>query len=297
MKDICAIYLKENKAIVKKLVSKLESDGISCWVAPRDFNQEDKEIVREVIEKSRILLLVLDNNTTKNKQIVDILEIALDNNLQIIPFVTGKIDTDLYSEYFFYSFSWVDAFEDEFDEAYEVLLEAIDELSEGKTKKSAHLKKSDTKNTVNKNWYIAAISTIVIFVVYFVYNQAFKNKYEDVILGQWQLADYSDNLRRAPQDSLNIINQIQIMKKNALMIFNEDNSFERRGFAPEPQIGQWKIGEKGKYLYLTPFGTQQEDKINIEKLDDNTLMLVVREKIPTVNADSIDVITKLTFSK
>ena len=54
MKEICIIYHKDNKALAKKLVSKLESDGIACWVAPRDFKPEEKESVQQVIKDSKI---------------------------------------------------------------------------------------------------------------------------------------------------------------------------------------------------------------------------------------------------
>ena len=297
MKDICAIYLKEDKSIIKKLSSKLESDGISCWVSTRDFNQEDNDEVKEIIDKSRILLLALNNNTSKNKQIINILEIALENDLEVIPFVTGKVDSDLYSEYFFYKFSWVDAYEDEFDEAYEVLLEAIDELSDDKPRKKATNKKSIDNENVNKKLYIAAIAAVMIVIAFFAYNYIFVNEHENAVVGEWHLSDYSDNLKRTPLDSINIFSQIEAMKKSAVINFNDDNSFERIGFSPEPQIGQWEIDGNAKYLYLIPIGSQTKDKLNIETLTDNLLVLVVNEKLPTATADSVKVNTRLTFTK
>ena len=296
MKDICAIYLKEEKAIIKKLVSKLESDGISCWVPPRDFHQEDIEAVKKVIINSNILLLALNNNTSKNKQIIDILEVALDNGLDVIPFVTGKIDSDLYSEYFFYQFSWVDAYEDEFDEAYEVLLEAIDDSSDGKTRKTTSNKKTTSSN-INKQWYYAIIAIALVIIGYFSIDFFTENEKENVLIGEWHLSDYSDNLKRAPQDSINIYSQIEVMKKTAMMIFNEDKSFERRGFSPEPQIGEWEIVGNAEKLHLTPLGSKVKNIMDIETFTDKILVLVINEKLPRANADSVEVHTKLTFSK
>jgi len=59
MKDICVAYSKANKSLAKKIVSKLESDNISCWVSPRDFKSEDEESVKKVITESGILLLII----------------------------------------------------------------------------------------------------------------------------------------------------------------------------------------------------------------------------------------------
>ena len=300
MKDICAIYLKEDKAIIKKLVSKLESDGISCWVPPRDFNQDNIEDVKKVIEKSNILLLALNNNTSKNKQIINILEEALENDLEIIPFVTGKVDSDLYSEYFFYQFSWVDAYEDEFDEAYEVLLEAIDELSDETPKRTLPKKKSNANN-INNRWYIAIAAVLLIVIGYFAFDYFSESKIvkekKKTLIGEWHLSNYTDNLRRTSQDSINHFRQIEMMKKTVALIFKEDKSFERRGFTKEPQIGTWKIGDNAKKLILLPLGSKIENILDIEKFTNNQLIFAINEKVATTKGDSIKVQTKLIFTK
>jgi len=300
MKDICVVYSKEDKPIIKKLVSKLESDSISCWVSPRDFNQDDIEAVKNIVSKSNILLLALNNKTKTNKQTIDILEVALENELDIIPFVTEKVDSDLYSEYFFYQFSWVDAYEDEFDEAYEVLLEAIDELSGEKPKRTTSKKKIDTNN-INKQWYIAIAAVFLIVIAYFAIDYFSESKLEKEkkisLIGEWHLSNYTDNLRRTPQDSINHFNQIEAMKKNVALTFKEDKTFERRGFTREPQIGTWKIGKNAEKLILLPLGTKVENILDIETFTDNQLVFAINEKVATTKGDSIQVNTKLTFSK
>ena len=65
MKDICVSYSKTNKALAKKIVSKLESDGSSCWVAPRDYKAEDEESVKKVIEESGLLLIIIQFANSK----------------------------------------------------------------------------------------------------------------------------------------------------------------------------------------------------------------------------------------
>ncbi|RLD75854.1 MAG: hypothetical protein DRJ10_14535, partial [Bacteroidetes bacterium] len=153
MKDICVSYSKKHKALAKKIVSKLESDGSSCWVAPRDFKAEDEESVKKVIDESGLLLLFIDKSSINNKETAKALEFALDNELEIIPYVIEKIETDLYSDYFFHSFSWVDAFDDSFEDSYDILLEAIDEVSGSDRTQKKSSKKG--KNTANE----ASIST------------------------------------------------------------------------------------------------------------------------------------------
>jgi len=298
MKDICIAYSKENKALAKKIVSKLESDGTSCWVAPRDFKAEDEESVKKIIEESGLLLLIIDKSSASNKETTKALEFALENDLDVIPYVIDKLESDLYSEYFFYSFSWVDAYEDSFEDAYEILLEAIDELlGKDRTQKKSSSKgrKVSEENSISlKQLGIAAAIILALVAAWFVYDEFSGNKNDELIIGEWSLSDYTDNLRRNPQDSINFITTvIPSIKKNALLIFNDDYTFERRGFTPEPQIGEWRLNDEATILYLEPRGLGRTDELNLQGLTENKFTIIVNE----VMQDSSKVTTKLTFSK
>jgi hypothetical protein len=297
MKDICVVYLKDNKTLAKKLVSKLESDGISCAVAPRDFKLEEKESLTETIENSKILLLIIDTKSATSKEQMDALEVALENELEVIPFVVEKIESNLYSEHFFYTFSWVDAYEDSFEDAYEVLIDAYEELSgeNAGIKKKKPGTKSSKQKTDNKVIVYGVIAVIAVIIGYFVYDSFSTSEQSQTLVGQWRLSHYQDNLRRTPQDSILFVTQtIPTIKRNALLIFNDDNTFERRGFSPEPQIGKWRLNDEGTILFLEPHGAQaQTDQLNIEGLSENSFTIVVDEMMP----DSTRAHTRLTFSK
>ncbi len=297
MKDICIVYQKDNKTLTKKLVSKLESDGISCAVAPRDFKIEEKESLTETLVNSKILLLIIDNKSAKSKEQMDALEVALENELEVIPFVVEKIESNLYSEHFFYAFSWVDAYEDSFEDAYEVLIDAYEELSGENTgsKKKKPGKKRHEQKANNKAVIYGIIAVIAVVIAYFVYDSFSNNEQSQILVGQWRLSNYEDNVKRSPQDSVLFVTQtIPTIKRNALLIFNDNNTFERRGFSPEPQIGNWRLNDEGTVLYLEPHGTTaRTDQLNIEGLSPNSFTIVVDEMMP----DSTRAHTRLTFSK
>ncbi len=294
MKDLCLVYQKENKSLVKKLVSKLESDGISCWVSPRDYKQEENDSLKATVEDSKILLLIIDKNSVSSKEMIQSLEYALDNQIGIIPFVLEKIESNLYTDHFFYTFSWVAAYEDTFEASYEVLIDAYEELTGGKksVKKSNSSKKNQSPETISKPiiYAIAAIALAVIF--YFVYTSLSENNDSEIIIGQWQLSDYQDNLPRNHMDSINIIQTLKNLKANARLTFNEDHTFERKGFTPEPQIGKWEFNSELNMLLLEPNGVNRKDTIHFESLTENKFVMVVNEVV-----DSNKVTTKITFSK
>lgn len=295
MKDFCIVYQKNNKSLTKKLASKLESDGISCHVAFRDFKLEDKESVKKAVEDSKFLLLIMDKNSAKSAEMISALEIALEEEMDIVPFVIEKIDTDLYSEHFFYHYSWVDAFEDSFEDAYEVLIDAYEELSGEKPEKNKGKVSKKHQKDDNKKPAVYIVGAILILILgYFIYTNIFSSN-DSLLVGEWNITDYQDNLRRTGQDSVLFYTQtVPSLKRNALLIFNDDNTFERRGFTPEPQIGTWELSSDNKILKLIPHGsTANADRLNIDNLTENSFKIIVTETMQ----DSSKVNTRLTFSR
>ena len=128
MKDIFVSHSKEDKSIAKKLVSKLESSGVGCYVYSRDKNSGSE---KELISSSSIFILILSEYAQQSQDLIRQLKIAVENNCHIIPFKAGKTDTGLSTQYLLHSLEWVDALEDGFDEAFEILLEIIEEMNEG----------------------------------------------------------------------------------------------------------------------------------------------------------------------
>lgn len=286
MKDICIVYHKDNKTLIKKLTTKLENKGISCMVAQRDFKQNKKEELSAAVVGSKVLLLIIDSKSATNKEQIDALEQALENDISVIPFVVSKIESDLYSEHFFYSFSWIDAYEDSFDDAYEVLIDAYEDISgEDTANKKIKKKKKSAKDTNkllnNKPVLIAAAVVIFLFISYFVYNYFQNEKESQLLVGQWYMVDYQDNIRRTKSDSILFMTQtIPTIKRNALLIFNNDNSFERRGFTPEPQIGTWIFNANKSTLRLKPYGaTAATDELQLKNVSKTSFTIIAEETL------------------
>lgn len=296
MKNVCVIYPKEQKSLIKKLVSKLESDNISCWTSPRDFNQADENALKEKIEQSECLLLVIDQNSNRDKIANQALEYALENELEIIPYVVDKIEEGLYADYFFYAFSWVDAYEDSFEEAYEVLLESFRDGEEPPKRVHKSGRKSATQNSVNtKPIIVAAIIVFIAVAGWFIYNNSTESSsYDEMLIGEWKLNNYTDNLRRTQQDSITFFTQtLPTLKRTVLLTFNDDHTFERRGFTPEPQIGKWKLNDEGSVLELEPVGVKEVQKLNLQNFTEHSFTIVVTEQLEGGMVST----TKLTFVK
>ncbi len=286
MKDFCIVYSKSNKAFVKKLAARLEADSVSCMVAPRDFKQENKDSLEKAVVNSNVLLMIIDNESGKDLEMTNALEFALENEKSVIPYVISKIKSDLYSEYFLYSFSWVDGYEDSFDDAYEILIGAYEDLSGEDAQDRKKKKKNKSKNAEN-NWLnnkpLMAVLGLFVFglVAYFAYSYFSNEQRSQQLVGEWNLVDYQDNLRRQPADSIEFVTQtLPNLKKQVLLIFNDDNTFERIGFSPEPQIGKWKFNSDKSTLQLIPYGaTASADELQIRNISKNSFTIVAEEEL------------------
>ena len=62
MKDVFVSHSKEDKGIAKKLVSKLEASGISCYVRQRDIKSGNE---KELIADSNIFIMIHDSNQAR----------------------------------------------------------------------------------------------------------------------------------------------------------------------------------------------------------------------------------------
>jgi hypothetical protein len=290
MKDLVLIYPKENKSLVKKIVSKLESDGISCWVAPRDFKQEEKDSITNIIKESKILLFVIDKTAVGNSELYQAIKIALEKDVEIIPFVTEKIEPNLYTEFFLNKLSWIDAYQDSFEEAYDLLVETYKDITgQQKIERKKPKQKNEDKKKVQPVVYVIA-AIIILIIGYFIYDGLNADKSKDPIIGKWSVSDYYNNM---PGNTIDSLIQIKnYLKKVALLVFNEDHTFERRGFSKEPEIGKWELNPENTVLYLMPNNSEKKDTVNLEKLNEKELVIIGHDSF-----GSIDVTSRIFFSK
>ncbi len=324
MKDIFVSNSKDDKSLSKKLVSKLESEGYSCYVLPRDENSGKSD---DLISKSKIFVLILSGGAENSKQVAEQLKSAVNHNCNIIPFKAGKIDDNLGMQYMLQELEWVDAYGDGFDEAYDILLEIIEELSDGKKVKP--IKKSSSDNNgfeLKKSHLYGIIAVLSLALIYFtvfnksesenvlsdknannvvqtdntvvpdVVNEKLKPE-EQKIVGSWRMTGYEDSRNMTSEERRLTEQNIEQMKQSVLLTYNPDRSFVRIGFTPQAQKGYWEYDATKKKIYLIPEGTNKKEEINIINLTDKEMTFVVTESVETSPGKTEIVTTKLTFEK
>jgi len=325
MNKVFVSTAKDDKSNAKKLVSKLESDGIKCYTLPRDKSQGNS---KKLISESNIFILILSKHTQNSVEVTEQIKLALDNNCHIIPFNTGNIDKSMTMQYFLHSLEWVDAFEDGFNEAYEILIEIIEEI----TGKKAQVKKGNNKTNANngfelkKTHLFGIIAILIAVIIYqFAFNETtstdtvsannkqkvkqfdapnpnnFLNKElnegEKLIVGSWRMVDYEDSRIMSPEEKKVTDKNIEAMKKSVLLKYNSDKTFERIGFSAQVQKGYWEYDQKKRKIFLTPENINKKEEVNILNLTEKEMTIVVTEYIQTPNSKQETVTTKITFEK
>jgi formylglycine-generating enzyme required for sulfatase activity len=82
-----------DRQIANMICSALESEDVSCWLAPRDISPGDDWLnaILDAVEQSAVVVLVVSQETEKSKWVNTEIKLALEENKKIIPFQIGAV--------------------------------------------------------------------------------------------------------------------------------------------------------------------------------------------------------------
>jgi len=128
--DVFICHSSEDKAVADKICSFLETNGISCWIAPRNILAGDSwgASIITAIKNCGILLFVFSSNANNSKHVVRELCCAADNSKCIIPFRIEKTDLSASVEYFISESQWLDAFPHPAEQHFQILSTTIKQI-------------------------------------------------------------------------------------------------------------------------------------------------------------------------
>lgn len=108
--DIFISYSSKDSQIAFALCHKLEEELIRCWIAPRDIRPGESfaQEISEAIPKSKIMILVLSSNSNASKQVLREIEIAVHNDLIVIPVRIEDIVPTGGMSYYLSTTHWID---------------------------------------------------------------------------------------------------------------------------------------------------------------------------------------------
>lgn len=120
-------YSNPDRKIAYSLCSYLESQGILCWIAPRDIlpGANYSASIIDAIDKSRVVILIFSKSSNTSVHVFRELEEALFKNIRILPFRIEDISPSEDMRYFINIPHWLDAFRSSPETYYDDLLGSI----------------------------------------------------------------------------------------------------------------------------------------------------------------------------
>jgi hypothetical protein len=109
--DVFISHSAKDKVTADAVCAMLESEGVRCWIAPRDVlpSMEWSEAIIDAIEECRIMVLVFTANANDSPQIRREVERAVNHGVAILPVRIEDVLPGKGLEYFIGNVHWLDA--------------------------------------------------------------------------------------------------------------------------------------------------------------------------------------------
>jgi predicted kinase len=131
--DVFVSHSAKDKPTADAVCAVLESQGIRCWVAPRDIipGKDWGESIVEAIKGARVMVLVFSTNANNSQQIKREVERAVNKGIPIIPLRIEDVVPTASLEYFLSTPHWLDAFTPPLEKHLQFLAQIIRQIVGG----------------------------------------------------------------------------------------------------------------------------------------------------------------------
>jgi len=105
-------YSLPDRECAHAIVAHLESEGVRCWIAPRDISPSSDwaaEII-DAISGAQVMILVFSSSSNQSPQVRREVERAVHKQVSILPFRIEDVVPSKSLEFFLSSQHWLDAF-------------------------------------------------------------------------------------------------------------------------------------------------------------------------------------------
>jgi tRNA A-37 threonylcarbamoyl transferase component Bud32 len=110
-RDVYISYAPPDKAAAEAVCSRLEGEGITCWIAPRDVlpGRSFAQALSGAIHAARVFVLVFSAATNESQQVERELHMADVSRLPVVPLRLQDVEPHESIEYYLAGRAWVEA--------------------------------------------------------------------------------------------------------------------------------------------------------------------------------------------
>ncbi len=132
--DVFISYSSKDKKAAEAVCAKLESEGIKCWIAPRDIPPSARyaQSIINGINASRLMIFIFSSNANDSEHVESEIDRAYNKRIPIIPLRIEDIAMTGSLEYYLSTAQWFDALPP-IEEHLEKLPSVVRQLIDAKT--------------------------------------------------------------------------------------------------------------------------------------------------------------------
>jgi formylglycine-generating enzyme required for sulfatase activity len=141
--------IASDQRVADQICRRLESEGIRCWIAPRDILPGDSwlDSMIDAVKQCQIFILVFSANTYRSQWVKDEITLALNRNIKIIPFRIENISPQGTLEILQARCHWIDAHTPPLEKHLDRLTQAVRTHLDRAGKKQSHPEETQTKKS------------------------------------------------------------------------------------------------------------------------------------------------------
>lgn len=108
-KKVFISHSSKDKCMADEICMMLETNGIGCWIAPRDipYGNEWAGEITKALRNARVCIFLFSENSNQSKQVAKEIQIAIDNEVIIIPIRVDDAKMNDVLTYYLATMHWV----------------------------------------------------------------------------------------------------------------------------------------------------------------------------------------------
>jgi hypothetical protein len=125
--DVFLSHSATDRRVADAICARLEADGVSCWIAPRDIPPGTPwaDALIEAIGASRVLLLLVSSRSNASKQVLREVSAASEASVPVLPIRVENVRPSAGLGYFLGPEHWLDAIESPFERHLPAIRDAV----------------------------------------------------------------------------------------------------------------------------------------------------------------------------